>query len=334
MIVALQSFRRLRGTTNPYLHELVRSLPAEVRWLPFSWRTALLGRYDVLHVHWPEVLLRGSTRGRTAARQAVATLMVARLVVTRTPVVRTIHNTAPHEPAQRYERWLTTALDRLTRVQILINAVDHVSDRPTERILHGHYRDWFADHPHSPPRPGVLLHIGLIRPYKNVEALLEAFAGVPDPSIRLRLVGACDDPSLRSTIERAARTDDRVDLDLRYVDDARVVEEVTGAELVVLPYRNLHNSGAALLALSLNRPVLLPDGPAARALADEVGPGWVTTFDHPLGPAALQHALEVVRAAPRALQPDLSAREWPAAGLRHAVAYARATQPMGHRTTS
>ena len=53
----------------------------------------------------------------------------------------------------------------------------------------------------------------------------------------------------------------------------------------MLPYRHMHNSGAALTALSLDRPVLVPETDVNRDLARETGPGWVVTFAGELRPA-------------------------------------------------
>ena len=44
---------------------------------------------------------------------------------------------------------------------------------------------------------------------------------------------------------------------------------------MVLPYRQMHNSGAVLAALSLDRPVLVP-ATDQRGLGAEVGPGGCT----------------------------------------------------------
>ena len=98
------------------------------------------------------------------------------------------------------------------------------------------------------------------------------------------------------------------------------------AELVVLPYRTMHNSGAALLALSLERPVLVPANESTESLAREVGAGWVQTFAPPLAPGVLARAVTVVRTTRRSPAPDLSARTWPAIADRHREAYDRAVR--------
>jgi beta-1,4-mannosyltransferase len=321
-LVVLESFPEPRPTTNPYLVQLMRSLPADVDVMTFTWRRALTASYDLFHVHWPENLPRGTTRVRTAARQALTAILLLRLAVRRTPMVRTLHNTGPHEPGGRLERALLRWFDRRTTVWIrLTPSTVPPSKAPVVTIPHGHYRDWFADLPLAPAEPGRVLYFGIVRPYKGVEDLLDAFGEVSDDAARLRLVGRTTQDSVRDRVECDVRADPRISARLEYVADEDLADEVSRAALVVLPYRRLHNSGAALLALSLGRPVLLPAGSTAEELAAEVGPGWIETFTPPLTGVALAAALAHVHDPRRAPAPDLSRREWPAGGQAHAAAF-------------
>lgn len=320
-IRVLQSFSRPRRTTNPYLTQLLGCLPPDVHASAFSWRAALTSRYDVLHLHWPETLLRASTRPRTATRQLRFAMLLLRLQLRRTALVRTLHNTEPHEQASRVERTLLQWCERRTTLWIRLNPLTTApTDAPVVTILHGHYRDWYARYPRPAAMPGRILFFGLVRPYKGVERLLEVFQALPDGDLRLRIVGSPTSAALAETIEGAARADSRISARLEYVDDDVLADEVGRAEVVVLPYRELHNSGAALLALSLDRPVLLPAGPAVELLAVEVGPGWVTTFDGDLGSDDLIAALETARSE-RSSKPELGDRGWPQVGAGHAAAY-------------
>jgi hypothetical protein len=88
----------------------------------------------------------------------------------------------------------------------------------------------------------------------------------------------------------------------------------------------MHNSAGALTALSLDRPILVPDNSVNRLLADEVGNGWVYRYSGELTPDILRETVTVVRADARSDRPDLSTREWSDAGRRHVAAYRRAIQ--------
>ncbi|MCC4116438.1 GDP-mannose--glycolipid 4-beta-D-mannosyltransferase [Aromatoleum toluclasticum] len=321
-IRVLQSLRQ-QADDNPYVKQVVAAVArhADVSW--FSWRAALFGRYDVFHVHWPEFLLRSPERSRPL-QYALFLALIARIAVSRRPVVRTLHNLEPHEGASRFERFLLELLDRRTRMWIRLNAVTADRAPQTVTILHGHYRDWFAELEVPDPVPGRLLYFGLIRPYKGVEALIDSFLTLDPglaPEAELRIVGNVSAEALRRHIVDACNVDPRIGALFGYVDDAILAKEIGQAELVVLPFRRMLNSGSLLLALSLNRPVLVPRNDANEALAEEVGPGWVLMYDGDLDGDVLLGALWQVRNAPRAPMPDLSRRDWVDAGERHYRSY-------------
>lgn len=312
--------------TNPYLTQLYDALPVQVTPRFFSMRDALLARYDVLHLHWPEFMLRhpsGSRAGAVAKQVAVA-LLLLRLKLTGTPVVRTLHNLAPHEDRGWSERLLLRWIDGMTRRWIRINATTPPRPPFTDTILHGHYRDWFAEMPQQASVPGRLLHFGLIRPYKGVETLLEAMAAQDDARISLRIVGNPATSEMRTLVEQACGRDPRISALLAYVEEPVLADEVSRSELVVLPYRQMHNSGTLLLALSLARPVLAPWSESNAAIAREVGPGWVFLYQGEFDAALMQRTLDEVRATPRAEAPDLSQRDWPHIGRLHYRTYLEA----------
>lgn len=329
----LQSYGRPRPTTNPYISMLWRELSRTPGLAPqrFSYRTAVLGRYDVAHFQWPEVLLEARTPLRRAARRALFLAMLLRLVLTRTPVVRTVHNLATHERRTRTDRVLLGLLDRRTTLEIRLNPLTAVRSDASATILHGHYRDWFRSCYATRAVPGRLASFGLIRPYKGTEALIEAFRGVEDENLSLRIGGQPHTAELRTSVTALAAGDPRVEVDLRYLADEDLVELVTQSELVVLPYTSMHNSGALLAALSLDRPVLVPDNELNAALSDEVGPGWVIRYTGSLTADTLLDALASVRSGGRPDRPDLSAREWADAGPAHLEAYRVALGLVGRQ---
>lgn len=316
----LQSVRPPTATTNPYVVQLVDACRAHTDVDYFGWWRGVFGRYDVLHVHWPEVMLRRDGRAARLAAQLRFAALMLRVTVTGIPVVRTLHNVAAHETGPRWEGLLLTWCERRTRYWILLNPETPLPRPAPGRVIpHGHYRDWYPV-TGAAPVPGRLLHFGLIRPYKGLDVLLESFRKLPDPAASLRIVGRPTTPQLRELVEQACAADPRITARLDYVDDTTLAGELEQAQLVVLPYRELHNSGALLLALSLDRPALVPDGPTTRAMAAEVGPGWVVTFDGELDAAVLGDALAVT-AQRRSGRPALSGRDWPAVADAHLEVY-------------
>jgi beta-1,4-mannosyltransferase len=344
----LQSFPEGRVTTNPYLVQLSDQLAPEPEVLGFSWRRALTERYDVFHAHWPEALLHGTTPARSLARRILFRALLLRLRLTRNQVavVRTVHNLRSHESGPRVERRLLERFDTITAFWITLNPTTPTpASGPAVTIEHGDYRDWFSGVAVPPMIPGRLVYFGLIRPYKGVPALIQAFSGLavgPDDDVlSLRVVGQPTSVDIGAEVLLSATADDRVQVSLGHASDADLGAEIGQAELVVLPYREMHNSGAALLALSLARPILAPSNAVTEALRAEVGRAWVHTYSGMLTADVLRDALGRVRALrpsePDA-RPDLSARAWPDIAAAHRRAYAQALRtvraPLGSTAES
>lgn len=332
----LESVRELRATTNPYIVQLVETLGRrdDTEVVLFDFARAIAGRYDVFHVHWPELLLTSArTPLRRLARRLLTTVFFARLRLTRTPVVRTWHNLVRPDGLSRWDHRLLDALERRTRHVIrLTDQTAPPLDVPTSTIVHAHYRDWFEPVIEALAEPVEtidrrVLYFGLIKPYKGVEQLLEAVADSHDADLDVRLVGSPSDPALADQVRAAAAADARISADLSYADDATLAAEIAAATLVVLPYKAMHNSGALLLALSLDTPVLAPDNEVNRRLAEEVGEGWLHLFEGTISIEDLERALKAVAATPHGGRPDLSAREWPESAALHAAAFRAALLP-------
>jgi beta-1,4-mannosyltransferase len=302
---------------------LADELSRQVQVMTFSWRNALLGRYDVLHLHWPEaVVARRSALRRWLASLALM-LVLLRAKVRRVAVVRTLHNVEPHERQAGPVRAVLWLADRWTTWWILLNR--HTTTPrpgPSSVIPLGDYGTWYGD-----PRPcvedGPVVAIGQIRAYKNLDQLVRAARGVP--GCALVVAGAVSDQRLEAELLSAADGDARIDLRFGHVADADLAELIASSRLVALPYRRMHNSGAALLALTLGRPVLVPDNAVTADLADEVGDGWVHRFTGELAPEDLDAAM-AARCPDRG--PDLSARAWETIGDCHVEVFLAAARVL------
>ncbi|MFD2793545.1 glycosyltransferase [Promicromonospora vindobonensis] len=310
------------GTTQ-YVDHMIGAAPPGTAVLTFSWPRAVFGAYDVLHVHWPELLVRQRTPVGRLIKVALAYTLLLRLELTETPVVRTVHDVAPDEQGHRLAKSFLDTLDRRTALWIRLDPTTQLPPGVRSMTIpHGHYRSVFPPDPRIRPEAGRLFLFGLIRRSKGVERLLDVFRAVNDPVMRLTIVGRSSDLRLTDRIEAVAAADDRIEARLGSVPDDVLATEVRRAELVVLPYPDMHSSGAALLALSLDRPVLVPRSAATDALAREVGDGWVFMFDSVLQPADLLRAVAVARMTrERGTRPYLDERDWERVGRRHAEAY-------------
>jgi beta-1,4-mannosyltransferase len=321
------------GSTR-YVDQVVAELPPEVSITYRTWKSAFTGRYDVFHIHWPELLVRAKNPVTSAGRGLALLILLGRLRLGRVAIVRTLHNLDAHEQLEsRWQRWVLGVCFRQTTLFIRINPTTVIeTSAPVATVLHGHYRDCFAGLPQQDPRPHRLLYFGLIRGYKGIDRLLDLFGATDDPRLTLRVVGKPLDTAIVADIRRVAAGDERVTARLEFVPDEALVSEITSAQVVVLPYREMHNSGSLLVALSLRRPVVVPRTAVNEALAREVGAGWIFMYDGELGWDVISDALTASASGDRGA-PDLRDREWSVVGEGHYQAYLQAVEiarPAGY----
>lgn len=245
----------------------------------------------------------------------------------RTAIVRTVHNVELPTGISSWERRMLERVERVTHLRIAINSQTRPVDGEAQvTILHGHYIDWFADEPRAVAAPGLVSFVGLIRRYKGVEGLIRAFKTTVEktPELALLIAGNPSTSELESEILDLAGSDRRIELEFGYLTETAYAQAITRAELVVLPYQFMHNSGSALAALSLRRPVLVPGTDVNAALCSEVGPGWVYQYEGELDHHDLVDTIARVRTDQRDRAPDLSRREWRDVGKSHLAVFRRA----------
>ncbi|MBE9513439.1 MAG: glycosyltransferase [Chloroflexi bacterium] len=134
----------------------------------------------------------------------------------------------------------------------------------------------------------VYLFLGLIRPYKGVEELIDAFEKLELPNSRLLIVGRALNASYGEKISSLSRNDPAIELIPEFVPDEGIQLYMNACDVCVLPYRNITTSSAAVLALSFGRPVIAP---AITSFPELITPETGILYD-PSEPDALVSALQ------------------------------------------
>jgi glycosyltransferase involved in cell wall biosynthesis len=133
-------------------------------------------------------------------------------------------------------------------------------------------------------RRPVVLYFGLVREYKGVDVLLEAFRDVPDAE--LWVVGR----PLGVSMERLHRLapPGRVRFVERYVSDAELPAFFRRADVLALPHRSVDVSGVLFAGLAFGKAMVLSDVGGFRELVEDHGAGRLVP---PGDPEALGAAL-------------------------------------------
>lgn len=143
-----------------------------------------------------------------------------------------------------------------------------------------------------PKNRRVALFLGLIRPYKGVDLLLEAAARLPSDSDWLIVVAGEPWRDLGSSLERQVKDlglGERVRLELCWIPEARVPTFLAAADVLVLPYRRGSQSAVAPMALAQGVPVI---STAVGGIPELVRHGVNGIIVPPGDPAAIAAALE------------------------------------------
>ena len=141
-----------------------------------------------------------------------------------------------------------------------------VPDRRIVRVPHGAldgYADVRAIAPQRIPAGApVAAFAGLIRPYKGLGDLLAVWPtvrrAVPDAVLAVsgRPLGADADAAQAMALDRAGAG---VVADIRYIPAGEFAGLLRRADLVVLPYRSIDQSGVLFSAIALGRPLVVTD---------------------------------------------------------------------------
>jgi glycosyltransferase involved in cell wall biosynthesis len=189
------------------------------------------------------------------------------------PRLMTAHYILPPRPSRRQVR---SARRVFSAMDAVVAHSEHGAARLRDEvgldpakvrvIPHGAF-DYLTKLPEEKPLPPelegaegpVILCFGLLRPYKGIETLIEAYrrmaVAAPD-SPELWIVGnpRMDVAPLR---ELAAQTPGRVRFVTRFVEDAEIPAIFRRADLLVLPYLDAEHSGVLYTGLAFGKPMVL-----------------------------------------------------------------------------
>lgn len=250
--------------------------------------------------------------------QWLAVQALDRYLLPRRPLVLTAHDLLPREPRPgqlRGQRRLYEAVDAIVvhsqygrsaiveglgvapqKVHVIHHgAFEHLTRQPREEPLPAALR--------AAPAP-VVLFFGLLRPYKGIEVLLEAWRGITGAELWIVGRPRMDIAPLRLRASASVR------FEPRFVSDAQLPAFFRAADIVVLPYartERFDQSGVLAAALAFGKAIVLSDvggfseiaaAGAARLVAPDEPDALRAALSELIGdPAARERLAQAARAA-------------------------------------
>ncbi len=273
---------------NPIFHLFYAEMQRQgVKAQDFSFRRVFDRDLALLQIHFPEHFAMNYPAVIALLRSCA--LLTAMLIcrVRRVPVVWTVHNVAPFESRNLLlYRVLMAAFVRLLDGCIFLSKSSQdefrqrfPSARPKATALIGHPA--YPVRSTAPQDDGeiVLGMIGEQKPYKQPLQALRLFETAQRlTGCRLLVAGKVhDDRRFREAL--AALPPERVRWLDRRLDDQELEQAAAQVDFALLPYSMITNSGAAIYALSCQRPIIVSPLPLFFELRDQFGRSWVRIAD-------------------------------------------------------
>lgn len=283
---ALERLKHSVALSNPYLF-----------WrFPFLKYIRINGKPDVVHLHWLDpYIIRPTIRGMLLS----ANITLFEMAIMRSmgiKLVWTVHNVLSHDKLHPviektylriimrfFNEIIFLSLSSITEFNKVFNPPPQVREK-YHVVPHGHYISSYINKVDTKSAKNllgideqsfVLLFFGEIRDYKGLKNLIRAFSELKDNDSRLVIAGKYQSKTIFDTMTQeilsASKSDKRIIPHIYFIPDHFVQVFMNAADLVVLPYSDILNSGAAILAMSFGKALIAPKIGSLTELLDEKG---------------------------------------------------------------
>lgn len=231
---------------------------------------------DILHVHWPYPFLIANSKFTTTIKSTSFICGLLLLKLFGMKVVWTVHNLTDHEGKFKYQELLFSKIfaklcDKLIvhclSAKIDVEKLYNKNESSIVIIPHGNYIGHYENSMTiSEARRRlkfseediIFLYFGQIRSYKGVPELIDTFKMLKNDKAKLLIVGKPLNEEIKANILNNCKDDDRIRNILEFIPDEDIQIYMNAADIVVLPYKNVLTSGAAILSISFGRPIIAP----------------------------------------------------------------------------
>lgn len=222
----------------------------------------------------------------------------------RTRCIALVHNMIPHEPTildKLFAPYFVASQDGFVALsESVVRDIDKLDKKNKPKTfsphpIYDHYGERMSKAEACKalglePKKDYMLFFGLVRAYKGLDLLLDAFGLVKEqlPDLQLVIAGEFyeDEEKYRAQIEANGLTE-RVILRNEFIPDADLRKYFGAADLVVQPYKTATQSGVTQVAFHFEKPMLVTNvgglgeivhdhkmgyacAPAAEAIADDL----------------------------------------------------------------
>ena len=275
----------MAGIGNPYQHLMMQGLNEQGRIWAFNGapsrffgilQTGLFSKPNYLHFDWINSYYWRKTNWMTllSVPAFVVQVLIVRYLL-QIKIVWTVHNIVPHDAQMLWvhrscQRFLAKNCDwirvfsgdSLSRAAAELNVPIGTFRVVPEGSYVGFYEDTTTQTRARqflmlPPNARILLYMGLVKPYKGVLELVQLFKKLNLSNTRLLIAGQAMDAGYQTKIE--SELTDAVRFDNTFVAADALQHYFEAADVVVLPFKKIENSGSVIMAMGFRKAIVAPN---------------------------------------------------------------------------
>lgn len=239
---------------------------------------------DIIHLNWYEGLPLRKSKTKILKKYVAKLTKLKLLKLSGKKIIVTIHNNNTYEDEKHalvhnIMKWLLDNADAIVvHCKESLKVIDKFGADPAKAqfVPHpniiGMYEELeeFDDY-EKQKDDFIVLFLGTVRPYKNVETVIHAAEKLVDKkNIKILICGRTKTAKYTNELSNIIKTDN-IKTAFRFIADEEIPSLVRMSDALLLPYKNTSslNSGAAFLAFSYGRTIISTDIGTAKEYAND-----------------------------------------------------------------
>ena len=258
-------------SNNRYIQDLIDSLRDKDMIIigENKKKEILFSNYNIAYFNWLENQIVSNKKIISLFRLYLVKVLLFILRARGKKIVWTYHNKFPHE--NKFSDIGKKVMDIMYNNSDVVIVHSKYAKQYCRELYSNVDKIMYINHPnylnsYKPIDKNIdteIINIGFfgaIRPYKNIEILINMFKSIKSKKIRLSIYGKPYNKSYKEEILELCKEDSRINLDLRFIDDEEISNIFSTIDILFLSYgeESFLTSGSAMLSFSLKTPIIAP----------------------------------------------------------------------------
>lgn len=265
----------LNGKENKYIENLYNTIKDKYEVIGYdkAKKNKEIFKSKTYHFNWFEDV-SGSNIKRNV-QYIKKMLFIKTLKIMKKNIIWTVHNNIPHDSKNkktvlRFMEFMAKNADRI-HILCLETLKNNYLEKYKEKIVHIPHGDYINNYEGKdidiyqkygiPKNKKIMIFIGQVRKYKNIELLIKAFieSKLEKNDYILLICGKCNDELYKQELSEIANNNN-IYFDFNFINDNEMKSYLNMSEVIVAPYnkKSSLNSGTLWMCMSYSRTMILP----------------------------------------------------------------------------